>query len=384
MNLPEIDPKWRMERLESGRLPGERWREIGCNARKGVHGKHVPLDLVRITIAGETGMGWSGISKKQAEVLLSTCVKDMFAVDGRIRPEYRELEYPLLDWLGRICNKPVHALNRHRHTLSNGHPLLVPCYDTTFYFDDLHLDDDLAAIHFMQAKAREAWDFGHRAFKIKVGRGSRHMPLQSGIGRDIAIIRGIREAVGSQAHIMIDANNSYNLNITKEVLYATADARLTFIEEPFYEDPVLYEDLKSWMSKEKLSVMIADGEGLIAAPSIIEWAKQGLIDVIQFDIRFYGYTRLLELEDALRGSNVKQAPHNYGGPFGNYATCHLAPALERFLFIEWDEVTVPALDSSAYVITDGKVRLPQAPGFGLQLDDCRFNKAVQENGWSIP
>lgn len=383
MNLPELHPSWRIERIEQARLSGERWREIGCNARKGVHGKEVPLDLVRITIEGETGFGWSRISKEQAAALMGTSVIDMFLPEGRIRPAYRELEYPLLDWAGRICGKPVYALHHPKHLKHPEHSLQIPCYDTTLYFDDLHLDDDSAAVHFMQARAREAWNRGHRAFKIKVGRGARHMDLQKGMKRDIAIIQGIREAVGSQAHIMIDANNSYNLNLTKEVLYATADAQLTFIEEPFYEDPILYEDLKTWMSEEHISVMIADGEGLIAAPFVIDWAKQGLIDVIQFDIRFYGYTRLLELNDTLHDSNVKQAPHNYGGPFGNFASCHLAPALDRFLFVEWDEVSVPALDSSAYQVVDGKVNLPQAPGFGLQLDNDRFKRAAATEGWVI-
>ncbi|MEW9669193.1 mandelate racemase/muconate lactonizing enzyme family protein [Ammoniphilus sp. 3BR4] len=374
----------RIERVEKARFLGERWRDIGCNARKGWHGKTVYLDLVRITIDGETGFGWSSITKDHAEKIVGTPLREMFNNAGRIRSEYRSIEYPLLDWWGRMKQLPVYALVAGDEFEKENAPTLnVPCYDTTLYFNDLHLREDSDAVPLMQEKALEGWNRGYRAFKIKVGRGARHMPLLKGIKRDIEIIRGIREALGSKAEIMIDANNSYNLNIAKEVLYATADAHLIFIEEPFYEDPILYEDLKNWMDKEKIPVLIADGEGLTAAPALVDWAKQGFIDVIQYDIRFYGFNKLLELEDRLKGSKVMQAPHNYGGPYGNYASCHIAPAMERFLTVEWDEVKVNGLDAPGYTLVEGKIRVPNSPGFGLHLDDDHFAKAVQESGWQI-
>lgn len=374
-------PSGKIERIEKAILHGERWRTIGCNARKGSHGKLVPNDIVRITIDGVTGFGWSKISKEDAEKLIGTPVANLFQPNGRITPEYRNIEYPILDWYGKICQLPVYELMSKTDKSTSS--LQVPCYESTLYFDDLHLNDNEKAVDYMQRRALDAWDLGFRSFKIKVGRGARHMPLQSGTSRDIAIIKGIREAVGQTAQIMIDANNSFNLNLTKEILYNTADVQITFIEEPFYEDPILYEDLKNWMVKEKLNVMIADGEGLIVAPSLVEWAKQGLIDVIQYDIRWYGFNNLLDLEDEIKGTKIFQAPHNYGGPYGNYASSQIAPSIEKFLSIEWDEVKLPGMDASAYKLKEGKVHVPNSPGFGLFLDESYFLKEVQKTGWSI-
>ena len=372
----------RIERIEKALLMGERWRGIGCNAKKGWHGKVVPHDIVQITIDGVTGFGWSTITKEQAEKILGMSAADLFLPNGRIRSEFRNIEYPVLDWYGRTRGVPIYALFSMDHVYLNT-ILQVPCYETTLYFDELHIKDERKAVEFMQMRALEGWQKGFRAFKIKVGRGARHMSMTSGTKRDIEIIKGIREALGPAAQIMIDANNGYNLNLTKEVLFATADTNLTFIEEPFYEDPILYEDLKNWMCMEKIQVMIADGEGLIVAPSLVDWAKQGLIDIIQYDIRWYGFNNLLDLEDRIKGSKVFQAPHNYGGPYGNYATCHIAPAMERFLFIEWDEVTLPGLDASGYKLIDGIVQVPNVPGFGLELDESYFSKAVKDAGWSL-
>ncbi len=75
-------------------------------------------------------------------------------------------------------------------------PFRVPCYDTSLYFDDLHVDDDDEAVALLVDEARQGYARGHRHFKIKVGRGARHLPLDKGTGRDIAIIRAIRAAVG--------------------------------------------------------------------------------------------------------------------------------------------------------------------------------------------
>ena len=73
--------------------------------------------------------------------------------------------------------------------------LRVPCYDTSLYFDDLHLADEAEAAALIAAEAREGYERGHRAFKIKVGRGARHLPLEEGTRRDIAVIRAVREAL---------------------------------------------------------------------------------------------------------------------------------------------------------------------------------------------
>ena len=208
------------------------------------------------------------------------------------------------------------------------------------------------------------------------------MPLQEGTERDIAIIRAVLEAVGGDCPLMIDVNNGYNLNLAKQVLLATADCNLYWIEEAFHEDPVLYRDLKEWQAANGLSVLIADGEGEASA-RLVDWAKEGLIDVIQYDIFGYGFSRWLETgrkldrwsasQDTVR--RVRPATHHYGCHIGNYAACHLSPALTGFTFAEWDEAVTPGIDASAYSIQDGIVHVPNLPGFGLALDDRAFMAA---------
>lgn len=369
-------------RIESARLESLRPRHAGSNARLGEHGLLVRVPLVRITDSdGASGFGVARLTKEQAETWINAPLSGLFDKNtDAVSTEALPLEFPLYDWAGKRAQKPVYALWDD----TNASSLEVPCYDTSLYFDDLHITDDIEATALITNEARDGYERGHRAFKIKVGRGARHMELEKGTRRDIAIIRAVREAVGADCPLMIDANNGYNLNLTKRVLEETADCRLFWLEEAFHEDPVLYRDLKEWMQTRGINTKIAEGEGE-ASPSLQAWAfRDGLIDVLQYDVFWPGFTFWLELGQRLvEHPAVSAAPHHYGMHLGNYVTGHLARRVPRLLFLEWDEAQTPALDGSAYHVHEGRVTLPSTPGFGLHLDEALWNAAVRENGFIV-
>jgi len=419
----------RIVKVECAALDGRRPRLAGSNARLPSHGSTVRVPLVRLTTEdGGTGFGFCGAHESRLESLIGQRLDALFTRESGVPEKWRPFEFPIWDLVGQIEKVPVYALA----AAVNGYPapseLRVPCYDTSLYIDDLHLPTTAEAVDLLVAEAEAGYANGHRAFKIKVGRGARHMPLQEGTDRDIAIVRAVREAVGPDCPLMIDANNGYNLNLAKQVLLATQDCNLLWLEEAFHEDPVLYRDLKEWQAANGLSILIADGEGE-ASSRLIDWAKEGLIDVIQYDIFGYGFSKWLETGRSLdqwrsaqaglpdlhapvsmhrlpspaerseggcplgvgdrvpvkrvegvranlhpESGRVRPAPHHYGCHYGNYAACHLAPALPEFTFAEWDEAVTPGLDTSAYSIEDGLVLVPDLPGFGLTLDEETFQR----------
>lgn len=382
MDLTCLQESDRLDEIEWAMLPGERPREAGCNARLAAHGKNPVARIAKIRVGDTTGFGISRISKEQAQKLAGTPVKEMFYENGAVKESFRVLEFPLLDWLGKFTGRSVHELFHQPGVSPIKSKRIVPCYDTTLYFDELHLTDDLAAIEWMKREAQEGRDRGHRNFKIKVGRGARWMETRKGLQRDIDVIRAVREVAGPEGKIMIDANNGYTLNMTKELLMETKDCSLYWIEEAFHEDRVLYEDLKEWMSKHRITVKIADGEGQ-ADPRLMEWAKDKIIDVVQYDIINPGFSEWLTLGSLLDAWGAGSAPHSYGNIIGNYVNGHLAAAVKGFEFVEWDHADVNGLDGSAYRIEDGFVTIPDLPGFGLQLDDEVFGLIRRESGWVV-
>lgn len=83
---------------------------------------------------------------------------------------------------------------------------------------------------------------------------------------------------------------------------------------------------------------------------MLAWAQAGLVDVVQYDIFDHGFTNWLALGQQLDAWNIRAAPHHYGGHYGNYVAGHLAGAIKGFSFVEWDEATVPGLDTSQYQV----------------------------------
>ncbi len=365
------------ERICSARLWGKRPRSLGGNARRGVHGDQVYMDHVSISIGGITGHGPSSADQADAQRLIQTPVKELFDSNNRVAPDFLEFEFPLIDWLGKQQGVPAWKLYA-REGASPGEG--VPAYASSLYFDDLGTDG--GGVKKICDNALTDWERGHRAFKIKVGRGAWHMDLEDGIQRDIGVIRAVREALGPEAGLMIDANNGYNLNIAKTVLKETADCDLRFFEEPFHEDQFYTKLLHDWIREQGMKVMIADGEGK-RSPDLIQHALDGIIDVIQLDIRWHGFTKLLELEDQLVGSEVMRSPHNYPGGYSNCASAQIAPAIDRFLYIEWDEVSFPALDASSYRFENGRCLVPDLPGMGIELDEGLFEREVEASGWQV-
>ena len=374
----------KIERIEWGRLEGTRPRKAGKNARLDEHGLHVRPPVARLTLSdGSSGFGVSRGPREQLEPFLGQAIDALFSPVAGVRGDAAILDYPLWDLAAKRAGLPVYALAAQvaGRTLPAGR-LRVRCYDTTLYFDDLHLESNDEAAALIAQEAREGYERSHRAFKVKIGRGARHMELEKGMQRDVAILRALREAVGTEPPIMVDANNGYNLNLSKRVLAETAGVRLFWLEEAFHEDAVLYRDLKEWMGKQGIETLVADGEGQ-ASPSLLEWAREGIVDVVQYDYFGYGFSRWIETGKCLDAWGARTAPHHYGGHYGNYVSGHLAGAIERFTFVEWDEARSPGLDTSAYRVEEGVVTLPETPGFGLEIEEDAFGRAVKENGFTL-
>jgi L-alanine-DL-glutamate epimerase-like enolase superfamily enzyme len=51
--------------------------------------------------------------------------------------------------------------------------------------------------------------------------------------------------------------------------------------------------------------------------------------------------------------------------------------------VEWDEVSTPGIAAEGYTIDEGWVTIPNAPGFGLTLDEDRFAEAIASGGFDL-
>ena len=70
------------------------------------------------------------------------------APETGVAERFRTVDLPIWDLAGQLAGKPVYDLVGN--AVDDG-PLKAPCYDTSLYMDDLHLDDDDDAITLMLA-----------------------------------------------------------------------------------------------------------------------------------------------------------------------------------------------------------------------------------------
>ena len=85
---------------------------------------------------------------------------------------------------------------------------IVPAYDTTMYFQDF-LEPEKGALKCAE-EAAEAKADGYRQMKIKTGRGGRWMLPEVGMRRDADVVLAIRDAVGPEFTLLVDANFGYD------------------------------------------------------------------------------------------------------------------------------------------------------------------------------
>ena len=354
-------------------LVGRRIKVAGRNSRLDVHGDTSTDQMIRVyTDAGIEGLGQCRADEKALSTLLGASPSDLF------RPDERAMRVPegvgtmaFWDLLAKAQSRPVYEL------LGAKGPRRVPAYDGSIYFADLLPQ---YAGHW-QDRFREEIDMGlkrgHRAFKVKIGRGAKWMPAEEGFERDKAVIRTLREHAGPDVALGVDMNNGYDLVRTERLLSDLPDVDLAWIEEPFPEQVDQDLELKAFIKEHRLKTLLADGETQDTLEPFRPFMEARAIDVFQGDMNHFGVEGILK-EAAMAGPfDLQVAPHNWGSLIGFYAMLHVGSAITNFYWAENDPVESDVLIADGYGIKDGLAAVPDSPGFGLKINEERFAATVK-------
>ncbi len=253
----------------------------------------------------------------------------------------------------------------------------VPAYDTTLYYQDM-LNPEMGAAQ-VAAEARESHGDGYRQFKMKVGRPGRWMAPQVGMERDVEVVMAVREAVGPDAAIMVDANFGYDgrLDLLEDFIRETLSANIFWLEEMVTADVGDYRVLRRMRDRLGSNALLVCGEVDRDPPSqvFVDLVNEGLIDGYQPDTVSAGFSRWQALEEWLATTKVRSIPHNFGNSnFGARATLVFGAASPTFVSLE-DERYLPnvyAADDVSFV--DGAYTLPAGPGLGLAVDEDLYQR----------
>jgi L-alanine-DL-glutamate epimerase-like enolase superfamily enzyme len=269
-----------------------------------------------------------------------------------------------------LLKKPVYAV------LGASGPRRVPVYDGSIYFADL-LPQYVAR---WQDRFKEEIDAGlqagHRAFKIKIGRGHKWMERAAGDARDVEVVEVIRRHGGNDVVLGVDASNGYDLEGTKRFLGQTGRLRLAWIEEPFPEKVEQCLELKRFMAGKSWKTLLADGETQRDLDAFRPFVQAKAIDVLQADMNAFGVEGILAESDLALPQGIRIAPHNWGSLVGFYLQLHVSRAVTNFYRAEHDPLSSNVLVAADYKIEDGLCAVPDAPGFGLAINEKTLNQAT--------
>jgi len=222
----------------------------------------------------------------------------------------------------------------------------------------------------------QALDFKKRGFsamKIKIGRNLANPDL------DIEFVRAIREAVGDEIQLMVDANCAYGEDVATamKVGRALQDLNIYWFEEPLSPDNI---DGNAQLAA-ALDVRIALGEADFMMYGAREFLARKAVDIFQPNIsRTGGITEGRRIAAMLQAYHIPYAPHTGScSAVCLAATLQFAVSLPNFLIFEhmqsdWSKAQPnplrhDLLKQPVEVFKDGYMVIQERPGIGVELNE---------------
>jgi D-galactarolactone cycloisomerase len=254
------------------------------------------------------------------------------------------IDIALWDIKGKAAGEPVYSL------LGGAVSDRVLAYGSSIYW---------SAPEEAAAAARAYVDEGFGAVKLKVG---------VDVGQDLDSLAAIREEVGPDVDIMVDANQCYSTDMAIKI-----GRELERYDVLFFEEPLPIDDVDGHRRlAETLDVRIATGENLYTRWGFLPFIRDHAVDVVQPDAsRCGGISEARRIADLAGAFHLHGAPHTFSDVFTVMASVHLMAACPNYVILELDRTYNPLMTElvqDPLRVSDGYVELPTAPGLGLTLD----------------
>jgi len=187
--------------------------------------------------------------------------------------------------------------------------------------------------------------------------------------KSIAQVRAVREAVGPNVELLIEAHGKLNVNNA-----IRAGRMLEELDPYWFEEPVDPENVEA-MAKvaAEINIPIATGERLYTKFGFRELLARQAADIIQPDVcHTGGILETKKIAAMAEAHYVPVAPHNPFGPINTAAAMQVDTCTPNFLI---QEMIVRHLPVYRNILTeplelhDGYLEIPTRPGLGFGLNE---------------
>ena len=174
-------------------------------------------------------------------------------------------------------------------------------------------DDELCELFKNEASQIKEKNF--KAMKMKIGMGPKE---------DLKLVSAVRDTIGSEFKLMVDANHAYNKN---DALYVGKG--LDEMNIYWFEEPVAPEDYDGYKElKEKLKTNIAGGEAEFTKYGWNQLIKNNCIDIAQPEVcGLGGITEYLKVSALAQSNFIPIVNHVWGSALSVAVNLHLLTTL---------------------------------------------------------
>jgi len=210
---------------------------------------------------------------------------------------------------------------------------------------------------------------GYKAMKFGWG------PIGKDAKFDEAQIKAIREAVGGDIDIMIDAGLAWDLKGALRMAEVYEKYGVYWLEEPVHSNDIAgYRELA-----DRTRINIAGGEQESGRMSFQRLLDEGHLDIIQPDLaRVGGLTEGKKIAYLAYDRHKKVVPHAFKTGVLVAASTHFAAAIPNGFMIEYTTSSSPLsrdLVSREIEFKDGYVTVPtDRPGLGIEINEEVLNQ----------
>ncbi len=201
---------------------------------------------------------------------------------------------------------------------------------------------------------------------------------EPGARRNLELMRALREAVGSDVEIMLDAWSSWNVRYTLDMARRMAEYRPRWIEEPVKSDDLLgYGRLRA-----ASPVPIAGGEHAYTRWGARDYMRAMAVDVYQADTMWAGgISEMQKIAVICSVYDVPLIPHGASVPVNAHLSAALPPTLCPYIeyLVKWNELRQFFFEEPVRPI-DGMIAPSDAPGVGWEIDQDKVT-AARELRW---
>jgi galactonate dehydratase len=215
---------------------------------------------------------------------------------------------------------------------------------------------------------------GYTAMKFDPFGGAHRQIDRQSERLSIEIVKAVREAVGPDVDLCIEAHDRFT--VTHAIRIGRA---LEEFSPMWLETPVHSSDVAATVEVAKaIGVPVAVGERYKRMGTFVDLLATKVVDIVQPEVLALGVSNLKRVCGIAEAAEALVACHQAQSPLCTVVNAHMHASISNFLIQEnFDDSLEPwtwDLLSGVPRVQDGYLQVPDAPGWGVELNEAEVEK----------